>query len=167
VALTACTPAPEGKSAETTRGAGATTQAAPMGAPMTTGLMGGASTTAAGDVAAVTINRENLAFSNLDGEETFAVATTFLGEVAPSTPIVAGGESFAAAAPYPAAERVELRRVDGASTSLCGPTPATHVALVHADAITGLYLIVFSGVDAPGPEARASEVCATYLYMVD
>lgn len=167
-ALAACTPAPENKAAETTQDAAATTtQAAPVGAPMATGLMGGVSTTASGDVAALTINRENLAFSNPDREETFTVATIFLGEVAPSTPIAAGGESFAAAAPYPTAERVELRRVDGASGSLCGPTPATHVALVHAEALTGLYLIVFSGAEAPGPEARASEACATYLYMVD
>src|ERR1700741_3947666 len=70
--------------------------AAPQGEPMSTGLMGGISTTAAGDVAALTVNSDGLAFTNADGEATFSAPTEFLGVVEPSTLTAEGGDSFAA-----------------------------------------------------------------------
>lgn len=139
-----------------------------VGEPMSTGLMGGISTTASGEVAALTIGADNLAFSNSEGEETFTTPTEFLGVWEASDLIAAGGESFAAAAPNANATRVEVRRIDGASHErLCGGMAATHVALVSSEPLTGLQLIVFTGAAAPGPNARDSEICAIYAYAVD
>jgi hypothetical protein len=141
---------------------------APQGEPMSTGLMGGISTTAAGDVSALTVNRDGLSFANNEGEETFSAPTEFLGVVDPSTLIAEGGDSFAAAAASAAATRVELRRITGvAPQALCGGMTATHAALFSAEPLTGLQLMVFTGADAPGPTAKDSAVCATYMYAVD
>jgi hypothetical protein len=139
-----------------------------LGEPLSTGLMGGISTTAAGDVAGLTIGADRLAFTNPDGEETLSAPTEFLGVVEPSTLIAAGGQSFAAAAPSSTATRVELRRIAGvAPEALCGGAAATHAALVSTEPLTGLHLMVFTGADAPGPTARDSAVCAIYAYAVD
>jgi hypothetical protein len=169
LALASCSqpaPAPEAETAATE--AAAPTPAAPQGEPMATGLMGGMSTTASGDVAALTINRDGLAFSNADGEETFAVPTEFLGVTEASALIAEGGESFAAAAPSSTATRVELRRLTStAPEALCGGMAATHVAIVSTEPLTGLQLMVFTGADAPGPSARDSAVCAIFAYAVD
>lgn len=137
-------------------------------APISTGLMGGISTSASGEVSAVTIGAEQLAFANAEGEVTFTLPTEYLGVLAPSALIAEGGESFAAAAPSSTATRVELRRLTGAAPErLCGGMAATHVALVHAEPLTGLQIMVFTGADAPGPNARESDVCAIYNYAVD
>lgn len=135
---------------------------------ISTGLMGGISTSAAGDVSAVTIGALEIAFANAQGEETFTLPTDYLGALAPSALIAADDQSFAAAAPSATATRVELRRLHGAAPErLCGGMPATHVALVHAEPLTGLQIMVFTGADAPGPTARDSDVCAIYNYAVD
>ncbi|MGH6950927.1 MAG: hypothetical protein ACREH4_08645, partial [Vitreimonas sp.] len=142
--------------------------AAPVGEPMSTGLMGGISTSAAGDVAALTVGADRLAFSNPDGEETFAAPTEFRGLVDVSTPVAEGSQSFASAAPSSTATRVELRRIVGAApAALCGGMAATHVALVSTEPLTGLQLMAFTGAEAPGPHARDSAVCAVYAYAVD
>lgn len=141
---------------------------APAGAPITTGQMGGMSTSASGDVALVTIGADEIAFADGDGEDTFAPATEYLGALPPETLIAENGESFAAAAPSNAATRIELRRIVGEpSERLCGGLPATHVALVITDPLTVLQLMAFSGVDAPGPDAHDSAICAIYAYAVD
>lgn len=135
---------------------------------MTTGLMGGISTSAAGDVSAVTINADSLAFANAEGEETFSAPTEYLGAVTPDTLIKAGGDSFAAAAPSANATRVELRRIAGtAPAALCGGVAATHAAIVYVEPLTALQIMVFTGADAPGPNAHDSEVCAIFAYAVD
>lgn len=147
-----------------------TTASTSAGAPMTTGLMGGMSTTASDDVSALTIGADALAFSNADSEETFSAPTHYLGVVDASSPIATGGETFAAAAASSTPDvRVELRSLTApANSRLCGEgTQATHVALVHGEPMTALTLVVFSGADAPGRNARDSAVCATYLYGVD
>ncbi len=166
--LAACTPAapPAADTAETP--AAAEAPPAPAGTPMTTGLMGGISTSAAGDVSAVTINADALAFSNAEGEETFSAPTTYLGAVEPSALIKEGGESFAAAAPSATATRVELRRINGAAPApLCGGMAATHIAIVYMEPLTALQVMVFTGADAPGPTAHDSDVCAIFAYAVD
>jgi len=144
-----------------------TTAPALEGEPMATGLMGGMADTIPDAVAGLMINRDSLAFSNPDGEE--AVATTdFLGVVAPSSLIAAGGQSFAALASSENATRVELRGFTSpAPSTLCREHVATYVALVHSEPLTALRLVVFTGPDAPGPNARDSAVCATYPYAVD
>lgn len=142
--------------------------AAPAGEPPSTGLMGGISTSASGDVSALTIGADNLAFSNADGVETFTVRTEFLGVTDAAALIKAGGETFAAAAPSSMATRVEVRRIiDASPERLCGGMNATYAALVSTEPLTGLQLMVFTGADAPGPNARDSEICAINAYAVD
>jgi len=141
--------------------------APPTGEPMATGLMGGISTSATGDVSGLTINRDGLAFSNLEDSETL-VATEFLGVVGVESLIAAGGESFAAAASSSTVTRVELRRIVGAAPqALCGGMAATHVAIVSTEPLTGLFIMVFTGADPPGPNARDTAICAIYGYAVD
>ena len=160
--VASCGPAPEQEPAPENAAP------APIGEPISTGLMGGISTTAAGDVAALTIGADQLAFGNADGEETFAAPTQFLGVLEASALIAQGGQSFAAAAPSSTATRVELRRITSAAPeALCGGMAPTHVALVSTEPLTGLQLMVFTGADAPGPNARDSRVCAIFAYAVD
>ncbi|MEZ5961275.1 MAG: hypothetical protein R3C30_12740 [Hyphomonadaceae bacterium] len=145
----------------------ATTPAAPEGEPMSTGLMGGLSTSASGDMAGLEIGRDQLTFSNFE-DEGVAVATEYLGVLEPSALIKEGGESFAAAAPSSTATRVEVRRFTGAAPErVCGGSPATYAAIVYMVPLTGLQLMVFTGADAPGPTAHDSEVCGIYAYAVD
>lgn len=161
--LAACSPAapPEQAPVE------ATTPAA-IGSPMSTGLMGGISTTASNNVSALTISDSQIAFTNADGEETFALPTQFIGAVEPSTLIAAGGQSFAAAAPSSTATRVELRAIFGSTPpELCGGSLATHIAILGTEPLTGVQLMVFTGGDQPGPNARDSRLCAVYAYAVD
>lgn len=166
LALAACgqTTAPTSEPAPETTAA---TTTAPAGQPMTTGLMGGISTSAAGDVSALAINADSLAFSNAEGEETFSAPTEYLGVVTPDTLIKAGGDNFSAAAPSATATRVELRRITAAPAALCGGMAATHAAIVYMEPLTSLQLMVFTGADAPGPNAHDSEVCAIFAYAVD
>lgn len=167
LALAACgqTSAPPEPAADA---APAPVAAEPVGEPMSAGLMGGISTSASGDVAGLTPGADQLAFTNADGEETFAVSTQFLGVVAPTTLIAAGGESFAAAAPSSTATRVELRRITStAPERLCGGMAATYVAILSSEPLTALQLMVFTGADTPGPEARDSAICAINAYAVD
>lgn len=137
---------------------------APTGTALSTGEMGAMSNTAMSITGSLTVTPDSLSFEN-----GFAAETDYLGWVDATAPIAEGGESFAATAPGPTSLRVELRRLRGqARSQLCGETPAaTYVALGHDDPITGLTLIVFSGADAPGPQARDSAVCATFAYAVD
>lgn len=139
---------------------------APTGEPMATGLMGGISTTSSGDFAALSIGVDRLTFTNADGDE-MSVATEFLGVADASTPIVAEGESFSAAAPSATATRVELRRITGAAPVTMCAAAASYAALVSSEPLTGLQLMVFTGADAPGPNARDSAVCAIFAYAVD
>ncbi len=152
----------------TTAPAAETAAPEPVGDPMSTGLMGGISTSASGDVSAVTIGTDELAFSDPDGAETFAAQTEYLGVQDASALIKQGGESFAAAAPSSTATRAEVRRLVGdAPQRICGGMAATHVAIVYTLPLTGLQLMVFTGADAPGPNARDSDICAIYAYAVD
>jgi hypothetical protein len=168
LALAACGQTAAPPASEPSAETAAPAAAAPVGEPMATGLMGGMSTSASNDVAALTINRDGLAFANPDSEDTFSVPTAFLGVLEPSALIAAGGDSFAAAAPSSTATRVELRRLTApAPEALCGGMGATHAAIVSTEPLTGLQLMLFTGADAPGPSARDSAICAIYAYAVD
>ena len=133
---------------------------------MSAGLLGGMTDGIPDDIAGVSPAATQLVFSNSAGEET-ATSTEFLGVVPASALIAAGGESFAAAARNDVVTRAEVRRITGsAPAGLCGGG-ATYVALVSSEPLTGLFLIGFTGADAPGPEARDSAVCAVNAYAVD
>ncbi|GAM99240.1 hypothetical protein U91I_02885 [alpha proteobacterium U9-1i] len=140
---------------------------APVGEPMSAGMLGAMSENVPEEAAALTIETGRLVFASPDAVETFALPTQFIGAVDPSTLIAAGGQSFAAAAPGVNLTRVEVRAIFGGTPqALCGLAQATHVAIMSAEPLTGVVLIAFTGVDAPGPEARDSAVCATYTYAV-
>jgi len=76
-----------------------------------------------------------------------------------------GGQSYAALVAGAGDLNVELRRVIDATTPeiICTERP-TYVALVYADRATSLEMLVFSGAEAPGPNARDSALCASYRY---
>lgn len=95
--------------------------------------------------------------------------TEYLGLVDAETRAGENGQSFAAIASASTDVRVELRRVAApAHTALCwGDEPVSYVALAYGEPLTVLSLVAFSGADAPGPNARASTLCATYAYAVD
>jgi hypothetical protein len=137
---------------------------APAGTPLSTGALGAMSNTAMAITGALTVAPEALRF-----EKGFTAATEFVGVVDATTDINSGGESFAEAAPGPVSLRVEVRRIiPEAPSQLCGlQTPATYVALASDEPLTALTLIVFSGAEAPGPQATDSAVCATFSYAVD
>lgn len=138
-----------------------------VGEPMSAGLMGGMTDGMPDDIAAVSPAATQLVFTNPDGEESATTSTEFLGVVPASTLIASGGESFAATARNDVVTRAEVRRITGAAPAgLCGGA-ATHVALVSSEPLTGLFLIAFTGADAPGFEARDSVVCAVNAYAVD
>jgi hypothetical protein len=131
---------------------------------LSTGEMGAMSNTAMSLTGSLTVTPTALNFEN-----GFAAQTQTLALVDATTPIAAGGESFAATAPGPTSLRVEIRRITApAPAQLCGGSPAaTYVALASDEPITALTLIVFSGADQPGPQAHDSAVCATFMYGVD
>ena len=167
LALTACSDA-GGPPPEPGEGP-APAQASAAGEPMSTGLMGGISDGAAGDVSLLHIERERLAFANPDEAPTLSASTTFLGVVDSESAIAQGGASFSATAQRPPGLRVELRRIAGAAPEgLCwGDRPASYVALAHDTPLTAVTLLAFSGADAPGPAAQDSTFCAIYTYAVD
>lgn len=78
-------------------------------------------------------------------------------------------ETFDSVAPGEDTRVVDLRSVDaqefdGARGGLCGDEAPTYVALVHEIPIRRIFLIAFSGAEAPGPAATNSAVCATFMY---
>jgi hypothetical protein len=131
--------------------------------------MGGFSEAATGVLSVLEVRGDSLHFLDDEGAPSVAAATSFLGARDGESAIAAGGQSFAAAASMQGNMRVELRRVEPpAPVALCGgEAPASHVALVYADPLTVMSVVVFSGPDAPGPNARDSVLCATYQYAVD
>lgn len=142
---------------------------AAAGQAMSTGLMGGFSDAATGELGALEVRADALQFTDGEGAPSVSAATEFLGVVDAAGSIAAGGQSFAASAPGLPSSRVELRSIAGAPpAALCwGDKPATHVALAHDEPLTALTVIVFSGADAPSPSARDSTLCATYSYAVE
>lgn len=88
--------------------------------------------------------------------------------------IAQGGESFAAAVVGASDVLVELRRVNqqviaadaAAIHGACeSAEPPRYVALVYEPPGHSLTLIVFTGDEAPGPEATQSHVCAIYGFI--
>lgn len=96
--------------------------------------------------------------------------TRVLRERRATEAVAQGGESYAALALARVDAEVELRRVtsqtrvpEGASFCANNAAP-TYVAFVHDAAKTEATLIVFSGIDAPGPQARDSTICGAFAY---
>lgn len=88
----------------------------------------------------------------------------------PDTDLSAGGGTIADGSGNRGVETVELRRVqlvrvaaDAADPQLCGVgVTVSHVIL--ANGAETLSLLVFSGADAPGPNAHDTQLCGIYNY---
>lgn len=91
--------------------------------------------------------------------------------LAPDTDLSAGGGTIASGSGNTGVQTVELRRVDlvrvaadAADPQLCGEgAPVSHVIL--ANGVETLSLLVFSGADAPGPNAHDTQLCGIFNYM--
>lgn len=89
----------------------------------------------------------------------------------PHTDLSAGGGTIADVTGNGGIEAIELRRVtnvrvaaDTAVQPLCGAgQTVTHVVLAKSPEVVSL--LVFSGADAPGPNAHDSQLCGTFNYM--
>lgn len=88
----------------------------------------------------------------------------------PHTDYSAGGGTIADVTGNGGIEAIELRLVtnvriaaDAAVQPLCGGETVTHVVLAKSPEV--LSMLVFSGVDAPGPNAHNSQLCGTFNYM--
>lgn len=84
-------------------------------------------------------------------------------------PIARDGQTYAIAAVGSSDLRIELRRVTQQSLTrgakaLCEGAEPTYVALAYKSRMTNVTMLVFSGEEAPGPNATQSAVCATYAY---
>lgn len=83
--------------------------------------------------------------------------------------IARDGDTYAAVAVGPSDLTIELRRVGeqaltGGAHGLCGGERPSYVALAYQQRATSVTLMVFSGAEAPGPDATQSQLCATYAY---
>lgn len=89
----------------------------------------------------------------------------------PHTDYSAGGGTIEDVTGNGGIEAIELRRVtrvrvaaDAAVQPLCGAgETVTHVLLAKSPEV--LSLLVFSGPDAPGPNAHNAQLCGTYNFM--
>lgn len=87
----------------------------------------------------------------------------------PSTDLSAGGGTIADGSGNTSIQNVELRSVetlriaaDARDPQLCSAGPVSHVIL--AEGAETLSLLVFSGADAPGPNAHNTQLCGIYNY---
>jgi hypothetical protein len=88
----------------------------------------------------------------------------------PNTDLSAGGGTIADGSGNTSVTEVELRRVenvriaaDARNPTLCGGATVTHVILARgADALS---VLMFSGADAPGPNAHDTQLCGIYNYF--
>lgn len=88
----------------------------------------------------------------------------------PDTDLSAGGGTIADGSGNRTIETVELRRVtdvriaaDARDPNLCAGEAVTHVILARGT--EALSLLVFSGADAPGPNAHDTQLCGIYNYF--
>lgn len=88
----------------------------------------------------------------------------------PNTDLSAGGGTIADGSGNTSATEIELRRVenvriaaDARDPTLCGGATVTHVILARGT--DALSVLVFSGADAPGPNAHDTQLCGIYNYF--
>ena len=87
----------------------------------------------------------------------------------PNTDLSAGGGTIADGSGNTSIQTVELRRInlvrvaaDAPNPNLCGGVAATHAIL--ANGAGALSVFVFSGADAPGPNAHDTQLCGIFNY---
>lgn len=156
-ALAACSPPPVPPPPE------------PPAAPAAIALEGqfsATSTTAMGITGDLTVSANRLSFG-----KGFMLDTAPAAPIEVTSPVLKGGESFASTMTLPTSLTIELRSIttltraaDAGPQPLCGPEAPTFVALAHDTPATAVSMAVFSGPDAPGPEAVNSTLCGTFTY---
>lgn len=135
--------------------------------PAITGSFAAMSNTAISITGDIDIQPDVLSFSKGFRIEGGRIDTT----LEPHTDYSAGGGTIADVTGNDGIESIELRRVtnvrlaaDAAIQPLCGAgVPATYVVLAKSPEI--LSMLVFSGADAPGPNAHDPQLCGTFNYM--
>lgn len=128
------------------------------------GSLNAASANARAVTGGLTIQRAGLMFSNGIAVYTRTLAPRRGGDV-----ITSSGDSYAAAALGPSDLLIELRHVIEQSVpdglvGLCGAEQPAYVALAYDERAASVTMLVFSGAEAPGPEATQSRLCARYAY---
>jgi hypothetical protein len=150
---------------ETTSAPAATTEApAP---PAITGAYGAMSTTAMAITGDIDVQPDVLSFAKGFRIEGGRIDTM----LEPHTDFSAGGGTIADVTGIGGITTIELRRVelvrvaaDARDPQLCGAgQTVSHVILAKSPETVSL--LVFSGADAPGPNAHNSQLCGVYNYM--
>lgn len=161
LALAACTqPAPPASTPEPAAEAPAT--------PAITGSFVAISTTAMGVTGDLDATPDVLSFAlgfRIEGRRIDA-------ELSPNTDLSAGGGTIADGSGNRTIETVELRRVtevriaaDARDPNFCAGQAVTHAILARGTET--LSLLVFSGADAPGPNAHNTQLCGIYNYAIE
>jgi hypothetical protein len=153
--LAACGPAPSPP-----------TTSVAAGPALLEGEFSATSNTAMGVTGDLTATPVRLSFS-----KGYALATAAHSQLDVATPIGEDEESFLVALSAPGSTTLELRRVtqdlrpaDIPIDAPCGAAAPTFVALAYATPPTTVTMAVFSGPDAPGPDAVNSALCGTFRY---
>lgn len=135
--------------------------------PAITGAYGAMSTTAMAITGDIDVQPDVLSFAKGFRIEGGRIDTM----LEPHTDFSAGGGTIADVTGNGGIETVELRRVelvrvaaDARDPQLCGAgQTVSHVILAKSPETVSL--LVFSGADAPGPNAHNSQLCGVYNYM--
>jgi hypothetical protein len=142
-------------------------EAAAPAPPAITGAFSAMSTTAMGVTGDLDITPDVLSFANgfqIEGGRIDA-------SLGPNTDLSAGGGTIADGSGNTSVTEIELRRVenlriaaDARDPTLCGAgRTVTHIILARgADALS---VLMFSGADAPGPNAHDTQLCGIYNYF--
>ena len=139
-------------------------EAAAPAPPAITGAFTAMSTTAMGVTGDLDATPDVLSFAKGGGRIDAAIG--------PDTDLSAGGGTIAAGSGNRTIESVELRRVtevriaaDARDPSLCAGETVTHA--IVARGTEALSVLIFSGADAPGPNARDTQLCGIYNYLIE
>lgn len=142
-----------------------TTETAAPAAPAMTGQFIAMSTTAMSITGSVDVETDTMNFSRgftLEGGRIDAMLEA-------DTDYSAGGGTISDSSGVQNIESVELRRIDRLVTvpdapapDLCGGKPPSHVIL--AANVDTLSVLIFSGADAPGPNAHETHLCGIFNY---
>jgi hypothetical protein len=124
------------------------------------------STTAMGITGDMTLSPGEIAFA--EGQ---LLATEPAGPIGLTTPVDRSGDSFAKTMVLPMSLAIELRRVTAAASAtgatpqaLCGDATPTYVALAWDTPVSAVSVAVFSGAQAPGPDATDTVLCGVFAY---
>jgi hypothetical protein len=142
-----------------------TTQAVAPAAPAIEGQFIAMSNTAMGITGSVDVEPDEMSFSRGFKLEGGRIDTILEAD----TDYSAGGGTISDSSGVQNIESIELRRIerlvtvpDAPTPELCGGKSASHAIL--AANVDTLSVLIFSGADAPGPNAHDSQLCGIFNY---